>query len=200
MPNPVTADITPDGRRRLARLAALLDADAATWPTYRGERLTFDLDCWLGSAADAEAEAEAADDEPPQDDRPAPACGTTCCAVGLAGLDPEFRREGFAVDDGIPTLHVLGGEHRNWTAVCRFFGLAESGYPSGKNDPFGPQWWPSDPALLEYQLAHRLFFDECYPPPARRDPRAVAARIRRAIAGDPLDDWAARPTPTGVSP
>lgn len=49
-------------------------------------------------------------------------CGTTCCAIGFATLDPLFNREGFKYwVNSLGTLAPLYRELTGWTAVSKFF-------------------------------------------------------------------------------
>jgi hypothetical protein len=169
---------------RLLELAALLEAAPAGWPTIDPDDPTpaFDMDGWGECRPLAR-----------------PACRTTCCAVGLAGLHPPFQAEGFAGewrvtpddagDDRLtctPTYEPSDGSgpmRRTWHAVERFFGLAARDYAGWH----GPQLsWDTDPPP-----AARAFYPACYAPADRTNPKAVAARLRRLAAGDPVDDWAA---------
>jgi hypothetical protein len=54
----------------------------------------------------------------------APACGTICCAMGLAGLDPKFQAEGL-VWDKVRGKFVVGGEEHLFgeAAAGKFFDI-----------------------------------------------------------------------------
>lgn len=154
-------------RDRLERLADLLESDPATWPRddQQPDRpVGFNLNFFFSRSR---------------------SCGTAACAAGLAALHPAFRAEGFDLDRiGCPRLRLPGefcprlrlpGEKEplyGWAATGRFFGLD---YEPGSR--FGST------------AIDRLFDPDCYPPEEQTDPKAVARRIRRALAGDPLDDW-----------
>ncbi len=148
---------------RLLALADLLEADPATWPRPAGDDRppAFDLADW----------------------RQTTDCGTACCAAGLAGLYPPFQALGFALADdprpvgGIrhsyPAYRAADGDlSHNWAALSLFFGLGT----------YGPRG-PGRPAV------RRAFAFDSYPAADHTNPRAVAARLRRLAAGDPVDDW-----------
>lgn len=84
--------------------------------------------------------------------------GTTACALGEAGLIPEFRKLGLKseIDGG-----VYFQEKEGFEAAEVFFGL------------------DMDESL-------HLFAPTHYWPDQLRSPRAVARKIRRLIAGEPI--------------
>jgi hypothetical protein len=91
-------------KRRLLKLAKLLDADAVNETGVK-----FDLGCW-GVKVD---------------------CGTQACAVGLACLSGAFKKEGlrYKIDSWhggfgnnlIPRFKKL----KDWEAVEKFFGISD---------------------------------------------------------------------------
>lgn len=150
---------------RLIELAALLEADPADWPQGPDEtEPRFDLRSWYSCAA---------------------GCGTVCCAAGLAGLHPPFQAEGFGLKrtrlSGMsePVFRPAGDstELTDWDAVAAFFGLS---YDNGLEAP--ARRFDGSPVA-------RAFYDWCYAPADRTNPKAVAARLRRLAAGDQVDDW-----------
>lgn len=112
-----------------------------------------------------------------------PECGTTCCAVGFAALDPRFQEEGLRLHNrvkrlfrpGLPQwvnsiddltdrrLHrvtqagITYRGFRNWMAVERFFDLSE-------------------------RDCRHLFSPRAYHAEEQRAPDAVAERIRAFVA------------------
>jgi hypothetical protein len=46
-------------------------------------------------------------------------CGSAACAAGYAATIPQFRREGFKLERGLPTF----GRYTGFAACERFFGL-----------------------------------------------------------------------------
>lgn len=90
-------------------------------------------------------------------------CKTAGCAIGwaIAGI-PEFRKEGFvfvqgATSDGNTAVPSYKGFH-NYVAVARFFDISVG-------------------------TAMRLFSQEYYTKAERRDPKAVAERVREQLEG-----------------
>lgn len=51
-------------------------------------------------------------------------CGTAACAIGHISAQPWFNRRGLRLDysEGKHLLPIYSG-HRNWDAVCEFFGI-----------------------------------------------------------------------------
>jgi hypothetical protein len=86
-------------KKRLLRLAELLEA-------HRDNGTRFDLSLWRRDyAGDGEDEW----------------CGTKACAVGLACVDPKFKRAGLAWSS--PFAAPKYKERIGWDAVVSFFGL-----------------------------------------------------------------------------
>lgn len=101
-----------------------------------GPRLDLLIRCveeeWLPAEApvDLSAWVKAVEDEPVhRGDH----CGTTCCVVGHAAIDPRFNALGLYWDSG-NTLMRFEGED-GWDAARAFFGLGE---PYGKWGALGP--------------------------------------------------------------
>lgn len=103
-----------------------------------GQIFGFDLWEWL---ADAEVREAGGVSEHP--------CGTTCCAIGAAMLDPRFQKLGLTSDNNACPLYQ-GLSH--WDAVNAFFGLTN-------------------------EQAVRLFSASEYLKSERENPSAVIARI-----------------------
>jgi hypothetical protein len=61
------------------------------------------------------------------------ACGTTACAVGVAGLHPWFRERGLGLvilpGYGFALVEPVYGVDIGWVAVERFFGLTRQDSP-----------------------------------------------------------------------
>lgn len=84
---------TAVGRRRLLKLADLLEADAKNKKGIR-----FDLSTWANVDPSAE---------------PSVSCGTTACAMGLAAISGAFKRAGLSygpVDCGIENCGLCAGK------------------------------------------------------------------------------------------
>lgn len=79
-------------------------------------------------------------------------CGTVCCAVGWACLDPKFNAEGLTWDDWKDSPEF--GSDTSWDAVELFFGI-------------------------RYAVAETMFSDESYAVDAT--PQDVIERIREVI-------------------
>ncbi len=158
-------------RERLERLAELLE-HPDRWPADHGDRpVRFDLDTWVR-------------EEP---------CGTVCCAAGLAALDPALQAQGlYLADRTVWFAETPTTLHYNWEAVQRFFGL------DGPDD-YGCIH-TSESRFIQPTAAGWVFYDGAYPPHARRDPRAVAARIRWLLAGNTPDNWVEPPAPAETKP
>lgn len=56
-------------------------------------------------------------------------CGTTCCALGTAALDPEFVQQGLVGTwhgpKGNKSLEVLFGDEEGTDAGAKFFGISD---------------------------------------------------------------------------
>lgn len=53
-------------------------------------------------------------------------CGTVCCALGHAGLMPDFRAQGFTTSIAVSNAHFGGvrfGDNYGLTAAMKFFGM-----------------------------------------------------------------------------
>lgn len=88
-------------------------------------------------------------------------CGAVACACGYAGLDPQFRKEGFLTLPDGQIKYYLREErsyYSNWTAVKRFFGL----------QPYEAQY---------------LFGSESYPFEERKNVHAVISRLKEVLDG-----------------
>lgn len=151
---------TAVGRRRLLKLAGLLEADAKN-----KKGIKFDLNVW---AKPANAEyyeffnTRITALQPPQD------CGTAACAIGLACISGAFKRQGLTMAyrrssvfggrvDYMPIPAI--GRRRNFEAVDKFF-------------------------LLDREQSEWLFLPEEYPVSiGAKGERAVARRIRQFVAG-----------------
>ncbi len=182
-------------RDRLERLADLLESDPSTWPPAPagGRPPVFHLGVWYaGGDLDTFAEADLRDSG--LDPAAYPDDAAFCCAVGLAAITPACRAEGFCLggfDGDLPCYRGPDGRMvTGWRAVDRYFEFSSAVISDGP-----PETWRADPPPIA-----RLFFDETYPPAERSDPKAVARRIRRLLAGDPIEDWDAwkRPAAAGV--
>lgn len=103
---------TPVGRRRLLRLARLLEADAKS---RRG--IKFDLDTFGWSDKKT----------------PSVGCGTTACALGLAALSGAFKNQGLTAEfdknifsDTIhvrPSIEVDGVQFEEFAAAEQLFSI-----------------------------------------------------------------------------
>lgn len=91
------------GFQRRALLAEELEKNAAN---PRG--MKFDLSTWFGDKENMSM---------------APDCGTVGCAVGLACLMPEFKKEGLTVEFGTFAMCPRYRKQSGWDAVEAFFGL-----------------------------------------------------------------------------
>lgn len=137
------------GKRRLLKLADLLEEDAKD-----KHGLKFDMTDW-GSGVDKAKPVS---------------CGTTACAMGLAGLSGAFKRAGLKVE-------FTGNEEAFWLDFS-FEG------PTGSF--VGP--YNSGKALFDLtsQEADFLFMPEFYPEGKQigaKGERYVAKRIRDFVAG-----------------
>ena len=116
---------TAVGRRRLLKLAGLLEADAKN-----KKGIKFDLGTWAKPASlDYGAQYASAKEAT----APAYDCGTAACAVGLALVSGAFVREGLTIaakkwslyrtDDFIAVPKF--GRLREFSAVNKFFALTK---------------------------------------------------------------------------
>lgn len=100
--------------------------------------------------------------DPGLDETGQPACGTVCCACGLAAMMPEFADLGLTLvntsDSDIwgDLWEVAFGNAKSWTAVEAFFDLT-------------------------YSEAYEFFNQDSYPHRSRTKPAEVAARIREFV-------------------
>lgn len=85
----------------------------------------FDLESWFSGEA-------VEDGTDWKDGRLVPACGTTACACGFAGLDPWFNAQGFelrATKDKVlhtTIAHTIAYKDKtHWEAVRAFFGVRQ---------------------------------------------------------------------------
>lgn len=92
---------TPVGRRRLLKLADLLEADAKN-----KKGIKFDLGMW-----------GLADDET----KPV-SCGTTACAIGLAVASGAFKSDGLSSRNDFDLTPRFAGK-QSWDAVQALFSL-----------------------------------------------------------------------------
>lgn len=84
-------------------------------------------------------------------------CNTTGCAVGWACALPEFQAQGLHWNRGWPALETENGRSTDWRAVEDFFEISAD-------------------------EANRLFTAHSYPKTHRKDPLAVAQRIRELVS------------------
>lgn len=148
---------TAIGRRRLLKLAMLLERDAKN---RKGAK--FDLGEWA---------------RPDDDDadtpgfEPALKCNTAACAVGVACLSGAFEKQGLKYSVQFSRLEPKFKRSEGWGAVAKFFELKLS------RDWFGDCDSPE---------AMFLFSGESYPDSLRKGAkgeRAVAKRIRDFCTG-----------------
>jgi hypothetical protein len=113
------------------------------------------------------------------------ACGTSACACGYAGLDPDFQAEGLSL-----TVHTAaGGRWRpgnavEFNALVRAAGRDAISYFHAFVEYDGQEGWDAIEAFFDisYNTALRLFGEENYEEDERASPRAVIERIKQAIA------------------
>jgi hypothetical protein len=94
-------------KRRLLKLADLLEADAANECGIK-----FDLGLWASTEGNQKA--------------PELNCGTTACAVGLACISGAFKRQGLTYTSEWGGIWPHFDGLREWEAVEAFFGLSAS--------------------------------------------------------------------------
>lgn len=139
-------------KERLQHLVEVLE-EVAKQPETR-----FDLASWFFPTTSINFE-ERFNNIPPSETLSIPhKCGAVACACGYAGLDPQFRAEGFKT---LPNGLILysteeGRDYKGWTAVEAFFDL-----------------WDD--------TAQYLFCSDAYMAKETKDVKTVIARLREFI-------------------
>lgn len=156
------------GKRRLLKLADMLEADAKN-----KKGIKFDLDIVVG-ATNSEQWC-GYDRYVSPTFKPEVSCGTTACAMGLAAVSGQFKRAGlsFKLEDGGIIMTTWKGRSKHYEiAAVRLFNIT----PEQASYLFDPDFYKDKPVDGDDFMPFSKV-------KGAKGERRVARRIRKLVAG-----------------